>query len=445
VADATMYFPSDFRWGTATAAFQVEGNNYNSDWWAWEEENGRILHNQRSGLACNWWENAEADLDLAADMGTNAHRLSLEWSRIEPEPSVFDYSVLDRYREILQAMGDRDIEPMVTLHHFSNPHWLAEKQDFNAPIVVDYFQRYTAKVVDHLGDLVAQWVTINEPMVYIFKRYLEGKFPPPSRPGWWGGLQAGANMLRCHAAAYHIIKQAYPAVPVGVAKNLACLDPKPGAGWLARRWAGQLSWLYNEAWLDCVINGRLRWPFGRGKILGLAGSLDFLGINYYTRFYVKFPPLGGLLEPDWGAEAIVSDGNYGQIYPEGLYRVIKQALRYDRPIYITENGLPDATDRLRPGFLMSHLHQVWRAISFCYPVMGYYHWSLIDNFEWDRGWTQRFGLVELDVETQARQLRPSAQLYREICRSGSLNSDMAARYAPDLLPILFPGHAPTPA
>jgi beta-glucosidase len=172
VAEATMYFPADFRWGTATAAYQVEGNNLNSDWWGWEE-NGRILQNHRSGLACNWWENAEADLDLAADLGTNAHRLSLEWSRIEPEPARFDTEALDRYREILQAMRDRGIEPMVTLHHFSNPRWLVEKQDFNSAIVVDYFQRYTAKVVEHLGDLVGQWVTINEPMVYIFMRYLE--------------------------------------------------------------------------------------------------------------------------------------------------------------------------------------------------------------------------------------------------------------------------------
>ncbi len=155
--------------------------------------------------------------------------------------------------------------------------------------------------------------------------------------------------------------------------------------------------------------------------------------------------MGGLLHEGWEADAVVSDGNYGEIYPKGIYRVIKQALRYNKPIYVTENGVPDAADRLRPGFLISHLREIWRAISFCYPVMGYYHWSLIDNFEWDRGWTQRFGLIELDVATQARHLRPSAHLYREICQSGCLNSDMTARYAPDLLPVLFPGQAPSPA
>ena len=160
MARAQMLFPPDFLWGTATAAFQVEGNNTNSDWWAWEQGDGRILNNHKSGLASNWWANAEQDLDIATEMGSNAHRFSLEWSRIEPEPSVFDDAALGRYREILQGMHDRGIEPMVTLHHFSNPLWLVEKGDFGSEVVVDYFRRYTAKVVDVLGDLIPKWITI---------------------------------------------------------------------------------------------------------------------------------------------------------------------------------------------------------------------------------------------------------------------------------------------
>jgi beta-glucosidase len=166
MAEATMHFPPDFLWGTATSSHQVEGNNDNNDWWHWEQEEGHILNNDKSGLACNWWADAEADLDRATEMGTNAHRLSLEWSRIEPEPSVFDMEALGRYREILQAMYHRDIEPMVTLHHFTLPQWLVEKGDFNSEIMVDYFRRYTAKVVESLGDLVPKWVTINEPQIF---------------------------------------------------------------------------------------------------------------------------------------------------------------------------------------------------------------------------------------------------------------------------------------
>ena len=173
---------------------------------------------------------------------------------------------------------------------------------------------------------------------------------------------------------------------------------------------------------------------------GLAGSYDFIGLNYYTRYYTRFPRL---YEREWGPDAVVSDGAYGEVYPAGLFRAIKHVRRYDKPIYITENGVPDAADRLRPGFLLTHLREVWRAISFNWRIMGYYHWTLVDNFEWDRGWTQRFGLYELDRETQERRLRPSGELYGEICRSGSISSELAARYAAEVLPQLFPGEPPT--
>lgn len=444
MAEAKMVFPPDFRWGTATASHQVEGNNKNSDWWAWEQEPGHILNNHKSGAACDWWQNAEADLDLAAAMGTNAHRMSLEWSRIEPEPAVFDQSAIDRYREILTAMHDRGIEPMVTLHHFSNPVWLVEKGDFNTSIVVDYFQRYTAKVVETLGDLIPKWVTINEPLVYLFSRYLEKQFPAPHRTGWPGAAAAFQNLLRCHAVAYHTIKDKFPDAMVGVAKNMAIFEPRPGGSRIDQWWANRISWLFNDSWMDSMEDGRMRWPAGRGRIKGLAGSFDFVGINYYSRYYVKFPPHRGIYDKEWGPNAVVSDGAYGEVYPAGLFQLIKRVLRYKRPIFITENGLPDAADRLRSAFLLSHLREIWRAISFCFPVMGYYHWSLVDNFEWHQGWTLRFGLIEMDPDTQERRVRESGKLYSDICRSQSIDSQMAQQYAPELMASMFPGQAPGP-
>ncbi|MDT8304330.1 MAG: family 1 glycosylhydrolase [Anaerolineae bacterium] len=434
-----MFFPRDFLWGTATAAHQVEGNNTNNDWWQWEQQEGTILDSSRSGLASNWWENAEQDLDAAARMGTNAHRLSLEWSRIEPEPSAFDEAALGRYREILEGLHERGMQPMVTLHHFSNPLWLVEKGDFAAEIVVDYFRRYVEHVVESLGDLVAQWVTINEPMVYLLARYLEGSFPAPARRGWRVLPGVFANLLRCHAAAYEAIKAHYPAAPVGVAKNMIVFEPPPQGNRLDAWWAARISSLFNERWMEAMATGRLRRPLGSGRIRGLEDSFDFVGINYYTRFYTRF---GRLYEREWGPDAVVSDGNYGEVYPAGLFTVIKRSLRYQKPIFITENGVPDAADRLRPGFLLTHLREVWRAISFNWPVMGYYHWSLVDNFEWERGWTQRFGLLALDPDSQERTWRQSAHLYREICTSNSISSEMAERYAPEVMPVLFPGSPP---
>ncbi len=443
MAEATLHFPSDFRWGTATSAYQVEGNNRQSDWWAWEAQDGRILNGDHSGLACDWWENAEADLDIAAELGTNAIRIGLEWSRIEPEPSVFNSGALDRYRQILQACHDRGLEPMVTLHHFSNPLWLVEKGDFSSEIVVDYFRRYTAKVVDSLGDLVPIWITINEPMTYVFMRYLSGAFPQPASASLSSAMRAVHNLLRCHAAAYHTIKERYPGAQVGVASNLAVFEARPPSNALDKWWAGQVSQLYNNAWLDATQTGTWRSPLGRKRIANLAGTFDFVGLNYYTRFLLRFPPPKGIIEPEWGPDAVVSDGNYGEVYAYGLYQLIEHVwLRYQRLMYVTENGVPDSADRLRPGFIMDHLRQIWHAVSFCYPVMGYYHWTLVDNFEWDRGWSQRFGLVALDTATQARTWRPSAHLYQEICRTGTITSDMAARYAPDLLSVMFPGTTP---
>lgn len=450
MATAKLTFPSDFRWGTATSSHQVEGNNTNNDWWAFEQAGTTadkiprpcIQDGTTSDRACNWWENAEADLDLAAEIGTNAHRLSLEWSRIEPEPSVFDAAALDRYREILQGMHQRGIEPMVTLHHFSNPLWLVEKNDFNSDLVVDYFQRYTSRVVEALGDLVPLWITINEPLVYVVQRYITKLFPQGNKGGWSALLGSLYNLLRCHAAAYHTIKERQPTAQVSVAKNMAIFEGWPPSNRLDRWWADRLSYLFNDMWMQSMTTGRLYWPL-RGRISNLAGTFDFVGLNYYTRFYTRFPPPRGFIKQEWPEGAIVSDGNYGEVYPYGLYRLIRHVgRRYRKPIYITENGLPDKADRLRPAFILDHLRQIWHTLVLGYPVMGYYHWTLVDNFEWDRGWSQRFGLVELDLETQERTWRPSAHLYSEICRTGTVSSAMVERYAADMLPTMFPGEPP---
>ena len=291
-------------------------------------------------------------------------------------------------------------------------------------------------MVDRLGDLIPLWITINEPFVYVFMRYIEGAFPPPQRKGWRAAAGALKRLLQCHAVAYRTIKDKQPDALVGVAKNLIPFDAPPGGNIVDRWWARRISWIYNDWWMEAMRDGRLRFPLGRGQIAGLADSFDFVGVNYYTRFHTRFPRL---YLRKWGPEATVSDGNYGEVYPEGLFRVLKQALRYQKPIYITENGVPDREDRLRPGFLLTHLREVWRAVSFNWPIMGYYHWSLVDNFEWDRGWTQRFGLLALDRKTGEREWRPSAHLYSEICHSGSISSEMVARYAPHLLTSLFPG------
>ncbi|MFN2218203.1 MAG: family 1 glycosylhydrolase, partial [Anaerolineae bacterium] len=204
MAELKVGFPERFLWGTATAAFQVEGNNTKCDWSQFEQQPVAIWHSDRSGLACDWWRNAEQDFDLMADMGHNTHRLSVEWSRIEPEEGVFDPSAIGRYREMLAGLRSRGMEPMVTLFHFSTPLWLARQGGWSNPAVTGYFRRFARHAVEQLGDLVTLWCTINEPNIYAALGYALGEHAPgkKSLPLYFRVL---SNLLQAHAAAYRAI------------------------------------------------------------------------------------------------------------------------------------------------------------------------------------------------------------------------------------------------
>ncbi len=440
---ATFCFPRDFRWGTATSSHQVEGNNTNNDWWAWEQQPGRIAHGDRSGRACDWWEDAERDLDRAAALGTNAHRLSIEWSRVEPRPGVFDRNVLDRYRRILQSLHERSIEPMVTLHHFSNPLWLAETGGWTQETVVNAFERYARQVVEHLGDLVPLWITINEPMVYVNRAYLavDPSFPPGKNSPRLAA-QVVRHMLMAHAAAYHAIHELRSNCQVGIARAVHVFQPaRPRS--LLDKWATRKqSAVYNDAFNQALITGKLRRPLGRGRLRGLAHTFDFFGLNYYTRERIGFGirPAFQLVSQRLSTPgARTSDHDADDTDPQGLLEAIKLAAVLRRPIYITRSGTAGEDDHQRPRFLLTHLRRVWSAIQFNIPIMGYYYWSLVDSFEWNQGWQERYGLIDLDVVSQDRKLRRSGELYGRICRSGCIDWETVAEYTPELLDEMFPG------
>jgi beta-glucosidase len=432
-----LSFPAHFLWGSATAAHQVEGNNANNDWWAFEQQPGAIWHGDRSGLACDWWRNAEHDFDLMAEMKHNTHRLSVEWSRIEPEEGVFDAVAIARYREMLSGLRQRGIEPMVTLFHFTSPLWLARQGGWRNPVAVGYFRRFVRYTVEHLSDQVSLWCTINEPNVYSALAYLFGEYAP-GEESLLLYFRVLRHLLQAHAAAYRVIHALNGRAQVGLVKNVQIFEPlRPGdraADWVARL----LDYLFNEITFQAVADGRLRFPLGLGLITHgpLVDSLDFWGVNYYNRRRVNLHRQNGrfldMLQPTPGAET--SDhgrnGTYGEVYPAGLYRVLKRVAGLGKPIYITENGLPDADDDQRPRFLLTHLAQMQRAIAEGVDVQGYYHWSFTDNFEWAEGWALRFGLVALDEKTQARTPRPSAKLYSEIIRNNAITPEMIQTYAP---------------
>ena len=439
--EATFHFPADFKWGVATAAHQVEGNNVHNDWWTWEQEEGHVKEGRTSGLACNWWENAEADFDRAAAMGVNALRLSVEWSRVEPRPGKFDDSALERYSQMLQGLRARGIEPMVTLHHFTNPRWLAEQGGWKNPETVAMFAGFVRRVVEALGQHCDLWCTINEPNVYSTMGYLAGVFPP-GQSDFKVAMLVIRHLLGGHAAAYREIHALQPHARVGFAHNMHIFDPANPRSPLDRRAARRAGKAHNQVILTALTQGRWTLPVGFGLAWKLRRTLDWIGLNYYTRNLVAFDRTQGqvvLNHRPHADDAESLDGGHGEFYPRGIFRCLRQLARLGLPIYVTENGIPDEGDDQRPSYLLTHLHQMWHAIQLCYPVMGYYHWTLVDNFEWAEGWTLRFGLIALDPKTQTRTPRRSAGLYAEAIRANAITPRIIDTYAPELRAELLPG------
>jgi beta-glucosidase len=330
--------------------------------------------------------------------------------------------------------------PLVTLHHFSDPLWLYEQGGWENEIVVDAFEKYVRRVVEVLKDYVNLWCTINEPNIYTVFGYVFGSFPP-GKTSLRTAYQVALNQIRAHAVAYHAIHSLQPEARVGIAINYHSLKP-------ARKWSpfdrlvtNFLHSAFNDLFPRAVQSGTLILPFVHTRIPEAKGTQDYLGLNYYTREYVTFSL--AKMKEGFGRRSLDpksehSDNSIIANEPEGLFEAIRWGRQFKVPMIVTENGIEDANDKVRPRYLVEHIYQMWRAVNFNWPVKGYFHWTLVDNFEWERGWTQRFGLWALDENTQVRIKRPSADLYAEICRKNGLSMDMVRRYAPEALTDMFP-------
>jgi beta-glucosidase len=435
-----LRFPDGFLWGTATASHQVEGNNTNNDWWTWEQEPGHIHDGSRSGLACDWWNRAEEDFDRAKALNNNALRLSLEWSRIEPREGEWSDEAIARYRQMLQGLRDRGLELMVTLWHFTNPWWLAAKGGWGNHATAALFARYAAKCAEALGDLVRLWCTLNEPMVHAVSGYLTGDWPPQEH-SLTKAFRVAANLVRGHGAAYRVMKQIQPDAQIGIAQHFRLFDPANPLSRPDRFVANLRNYLFNTSFVQSCIDGALRFPFGwNTRVPDAVDSIDFIGVNYYHRDRIVFD----LMKPGmlFGRELPVErpagyPSWFAEVYPEGLYRWLKQMAVYGKPLYVTENGYLDNTSTGSPAYILRHLANVHRAIAEGVPVKGYFYWSLVDNFEWAEGYSARFGLIQVDFATQERRLKLGGQLYGEIARAKAITADMVARYAPEVREEVF--------
>jgi beta-glucosidase len=425
--DQPLIFPPEFLWGVSTSAHQVEGDNHNQ-WTEWEDA-GKTVSGDRSGIACDWWSSAERDFDLAQELGINALRLSVEWSRIEPQPGNFNQAALSRYREMLSALHRRGIRPLVTLHHFTNPIWFEKAGGFLSDRSVMHFDRFARKVIEELGDLCDTWVTFNEPNVYSTLGYLVGEFPPGWRSRLGATIRVLANIARAHAQVYRAIHQLQPQAQVGWTDNYIVFQPADPDSRFDRTVAGWQHELFNSSFLRLIERGALIFPFSliSGDLQEVKGTCDFVGLNVYNRahvrFDIKFPAslFGHIFIPEDVPQGDPGVNHpYGESYPHAIYLASQNAARLGKPIYILENGVPDAQDRLRPWLLTNAVRELHALIQQGIDVRGYFHWSLVDNFEWSEGWRLRFGLYALDRETQRRIPRPSAQIYSSIVKANGL-------------------------
>jgi len=404
---ASLNFPEGFLWGAATSAFQVEGNNTNADWWEWEQKNQPA--EKRSGLSANQYELYEKDFDLAKELGHNSHRLSIEWSRIEPEEGQFNQEAIDHYIKVLKVLKSLNFTVMLTLWHFTNPQWFAEKGGWTNFKSAFYFERFVKKIAPELLDYVDFWITINEPGVYTFMSYLGGDSAgafPPAKKNTTQALLVTWNLARAHKKAYKVLRSLHPQKPIGIAQNVQSFEPFHKHS-LIEQFAVGIS--------DMVTNHSFYFL--------TKGYHDFLGLNYY--FNYRLNRQKGLLPEVANPEVQerdVSDLGW-EIYPEGIFSVLTD-LADGLPIYITECGIASTNDDRRTRFLINYLQEVYRAIESGVKVKGFFYWSLIDNFEWHRGFDPRFGLVEVNYETQKRTIRPSALVYREIIKRNAIPHDL---------------------
>src|SRR5262249_20329589 len=409
-------FPPGFLWGASTASHQVEGGNYWNDWWHYEQL-GRLPY--KSGEACRHYEYFEQDFELARSWGHNAHRFSIEWSRIEPSEGQWSAAALAHYRKVIRALRTRGLEPIVTLHHFTNPAWFSRRDGWLRGDSPNLFARYAEYTVSELGPDVKYWLTINEPTDYVMQGYVNGEWPPFLRSAWTKAGIVFRNLARAHVEVYRALHRNSAGVRVGFAHNASFFAPCNAASARDRIAAKIRDLVWNYAFLKLI--GTRHHSAGWE-----VANLDFIGINYYKRTRIRSfgfgigAVLGRICTiPHHSDEGRISATGW-EVYPAGLQAVLEKFSQCGLPLIVTENGIATEDEGFRRDFLIKHLESVAAALKNGANVIGYLHWSLMDNFEWALGTTPRFGLAETDFATQERRPRPLVTDFSRVCHENRL-------------------------
>jgi beta-glucosidase len=422
-----LAFPAGFLWGAATAGHQVEGDNRNSDWWAWEQQPDTPVA-EPSGAACGHFTRYPEDIKLLADAGLNSYRYSVEWSRIEPSEGSYDEAALAHYRRMTQTAVDAGVTPMVTLNHFTVPQWFAARGGWMSRDAADVFGRYCERVVRTIGDLVPWWCTINEPGNVAVGGYLGALGWPPGTRRYGDWKRAARGLTDGHRRALAVVKSLHPSSRVGATHGMIEWEPSTAA----KPAVEQVRRLFEDAFLEA------------------SGDDDYLGVQTYTRLPVPLPiwltpvvyaamavaPVREQLLPrlirqathefgdDEGAPADgVRRTQMGyEFRPESIAATLRRAasLFPGKDLVVTEHGVAASDDSERVEFIQRGVAAVHQVMQQGLPVRGYLYWSLLDNFEWTLGFRPTFGLIGVDRATQERTVRPSLGVLGDIATSGRL-------------------------
>ncbi|MDR0488046.1 MAG: glycoside hydrolase family 1 protein [Propionibacteriaceae bacterium] len=402
--------------GVATAATQIEGGNVDTNWHRWAASPGKVKDGSTPARAVDHWNRVDEDIALLKEMGIRHYRMGVEWARVEPEEGAFDSEAIKHYRDEVKALRKAGITPLVTLHHFNNPGWLEDRGAWTRPDTVAVFLRYVSRMVHALKDHVDEWITINEPNVYPTQAYVFGDWPPghTSIPE---AMTVMSLLAHAHIRAYRLIHAIQPEAKVGVAQHLRPFDPANPYNPADIAGAKSMEYLFQGAIYQAMAYGRFKLPLKGASTVTLGKYYDFIGVNYYTRSWVSGVSQG--TKPG----SVINDLGW-EIYPRGLTRMLAMVAKtYPGPVYITENGTPDAADSFRARFLYDHIKAAVDA-----GVQRYYHWCFTDNWEWIEGEVPRFGLVEVDYGTQKRTIRESGRMYADMIAHGGLTEEAYTRW-----------------
>ncbi|MBP6016832.1 MAG: beta-glucosidase [Candidatus Promineofilum sp.] len=452
-----LSFPEDFIWGVATSSYQIEGA-WNEDgkgesiWDRYSHTPGKIIDGSTGDIACDHYHRWPEDIALMKSLDLKAYRFSMSWPRILPEGrGRVNQAGLDFYSRLVDGLLAADITPFVTLYHWDMPQALQDQGGWPTRETAEAFVEYAEAASRHLGDRVKNWITHNEPWCASILSYALGEHAPGLRD-MEAAIRASHHLLLSHGWAVPVIRANSPDSEVGITLNFEATEPASNSAADARQTRIE-DGMYNRWFVsplfgrhypaDIVAHYAPIFPDGMdfiqpGDFEAIAAPMDFLGVNYYTRKIVRdetaennapqtrFPDL-----PKCDMHSGVWDPIYWEIYPQGLYDLLNRLyFEYKPPkLYITENGTsfltgPDEDGRIRDinrlNYLRDHFAAAHRAMQNGVPLAGYFVWSLMDNFEWAKGYQQRFGIVWVDYETQQRTPKDSALWYSEVIADNGL-------------------------